>query len=308
MKDQDLKSLRDFGRGFNGLLKKINKKEKEKKEEGVDSLTKVNVRYAFASVALFGLVFAFYGINVWTILMFFFSQSLYFFGRKTVTRAFQFSFGGIAVILSSGFLYNAFVEKTGLEDDLLSFKKNQVLKVGMDLENPAVDLQAKARDLIRQQALAAIKKYPDNFDTIMKYTAIIKRMDDSVYNSVHDKRVQQAPIQVGQQTLTDQSVKLKKDTLNIVQYKTRQIGDTAYYKFTLQENQITSNIVLTDANSNLYAWHIDFGNDVRVNSSNGQSETWLVGKINKPIYGSYINLSGVYGKGPVTVNLKVYPA
>jgi hypothetical protein len=293
MNNNDLKTPRELFQKATKGLKNIDKKP----------LTRANVRYMFASIALTGLVMWLFGINVWTILLGLFFQSIYFFGQKVTTVMFRFSLAGVVVILVSGLLYNVFIEKTGLSDDMVSYQKDKILKTGVDLENPAADLEARIKGLIRDSASKALAQNFNDVDGLFKSTESIKIMEDRLYNSLHNKKSPASAPAVNKNS--GQQNNQQPRVIDIAQFK-KQVGDTAYYTFTLKDNESTSEINLVDQNGQFYAYNLIRSNEVAVNA-NGQRQVWVRGRSHN-FWEPRFNFEAITGKTPVTISLKIFPA
>jgi hypothetical protein len=264
-----------------------------------NSLLRANIRHIFAATALIGLIGWQIGFNVWVVLIFVFLMSLLFFGEITTTRAFRLELAGVIIILVAGLSYNIFIERPGMSHSLFSYVKDKVLKNDVDLENPAIDLQGKAYDLVRKKAEELRKRDSGNFPKLIEDAEYIQRMKDSVYNSLHTKAM---PVVASSQNI-GQEPQPAKQIIDINQFG-KQRGDTTYYKFTLQPGQKTSSISLED-NRGRYGWQMVYDDNDIVVEAGGQRQLWRLGQNNTPSWQPSIALAGT-NNGPVKVKLKVY--
>ncbi len=266
-------------------------------------LTRANLRHLFASIGLVGLMGWQLGFNVWVVLLFIFLQSLYFFGKKVTTYVFRIEIIAIIVILLSGLAYNVFIWKPGMSDSVLSYAKDKILKSEVDLENPAVDLQARVKGLIKEKASKKLQQHYNDPDSLLKSADEVRYLEDRLYNSLHQKQISTSTASQASSGQTGTKPQAQLSVVNIQQFKVKQVLDTVYYKFILREGQRTSDIILEDQNGRSN-WRI-FAKNVIATNANGVRQVWYK---NIDRWWPVFNLEAVSGYGPVEVDLKIYRA
>ena len=236
-----------------------------------------------------------FGLNIWTLLGALFLQSVYFFGLKTATRMYKLTLTGVIMILVGGFIYNVFIEKTGLSDDFFSFTKDGVMKRGVDLENPAIDLQARYKGLTREEAKKLLEENYNSPEGLLRAIDSLQKRENLLYNSLHEKKFAEVKSQssINGQSANNQSI--------------RQSGDTTFYEFVLKENQVSPQVNLIDQNGRAYAYSLVYSKNVRVIGPDGTKQTWNKGQ-HYTFWEPRFSFEGIPGSSPVTISIRVFPA
>ena len=286
MNNNDLQTPAGLFARLGNLLDNINTSE----------LKKANVRYFFSSIGFTVLMMWLFGLNIWTLLGALFLQSVYFFGLKTATRMYKLTLAGIVMILVGGFIYNVFIEKTGLSDDFFSFTKDGVMKRGVDLENPAIDLQARYKGLTREEAKKLLEENYNSPEGLLKAIDSLKKRENLLYNSLHGKKFEE----------TKPQPSASSPTITTNNQSMRQSGDTTYYNFTLEANEVSPQINLIDQNGKNYDYNLVRSDNVIVIGSNGKQQVWDMSHHN--FWDSKFHFQGIPGHTPINIFIKVFPA
>ena len=151
-------------------------------------LLKNNLKYAVISVTISLIAAWLLGANVWVVLIALSLQTVYFFSQKTVSGMTKFLVVNLVIVLVCGLAYNVLIKQTGLVDEWKSRIKSMITRVAVDLDNPGVDIEAGMQRLIRKEADTLYQQNKDDFKGLLKSAERVKRMRDSMYNSMHDKK------------------------------------------------------------------------------------------------------------------------
>jgi|GEM_PF-2774122 len=261
--------------------------------------------YLFGVAILTGLLVWQLGANAWVVLISILLILAVFGGIRFVKPLTGAVYAAIIAILLLGFAHSIAIDKSGLSDEFLSFWKDKNLKMGIDLENPAVDLQARAKGLINDSAAAELKKNFNDFDSLLNSAQNIKNAESKLYNSLHDKFSTSSQVaQSDQEDRMINQVMSGVDTvLNLKDFVARKNGDTTFFYLMLSVGQSLS-VKLADSAGQMYAYRIDFGNDLLAVSPN-QKYIFSLSQKRHNFWQQEFLLTPC--KGPAAINLKLWP-
>lgn len=277
------------------IVKKIGKSFKEDLPK--KQLMRTMLEYAFTSVALAGVVSWLVGLNIWVVLLFWlFLQSIYFFGEDTAKKMFHLELIVLVAILLVGFSYQVLIVRTGLQGPFESLLHSKQLKAAVDLENPAIELQARYKFLTKEEAKKLLADNYNSPEGLLRAIDSLQKRDNLLYNSLHGKKFGETEAQPSSSS----------PTFTINSKSMRQNGDTTYYEFVLGDNEVSPKIKLTDEKGKNYAYSLDNRRqNVNFIGSNGQPQFWDM----KPHHNwdSVISFQGIPGNTPVKISLRVFP-